>query len=525
MQRRLNFSDAYDVAVIGGGVHGAAIAWEAQQRGFSTVLFEKSDFASGVSANALKIVHGGLRYLQTFDFKRSRQSAQEQSRLLDLAPHLVSPLSCWMPTYRELKKSRLAMALGLWGYQRFIRPRSSHQLPACKTTSLRDLLRVADIPVSEAMTGAANWCDAQVHNPERLVLSYLFTARQLGASVFNYLGVEDIQSFQADQHAITVSDQFNNRVHQVNARQVIATCAINRHWVPQIRAVNLVLQERLGDVAIGLRQLPEQTNRNENSRLLFFVPWRNRTIVGTWYFPDRTGLGTAITKMELERCLEDIGQVWPKLEPSPEKIRLIHIGRLPAESEGDEPQRLLERPHISTTDGVIRVAGVKYTTARIVANQVMDLAVKTLGAPTITKRKNIPLYSSDFGNYDNFTAATTRKYEKRLPEEVLKRLLKEYGSLIHAILDSTTEHAGSCAPVPGTDNVIAGEVIHALTKEMACTVADVLLRRSGVGTIGRPAWETIEYVARLMGEMSGWMESTIQDECQSMLDYYERVIG
>ena len=76
-----------------------------------------------------------------------------------------------------------------------------------------------------------------------------------------------------------------------------------------------------------------------------------------------------------------------------------------------------------------------------------------------------------------------------------------------------------------TDNVIAGEVIHALTKEMACTVADVLLRRSGVGTIGRPAWETIEYVARLMGEMRGWMESTIQDECQSMLDYYERVIG
>ena len=196
MQRRLNFSKTYDVAVIGGGVHGAAIAWEAQRRGFSTVLFEKSDFASGVSANALKIVHGGLRYLQTFDFKRSRQSAQEQSRLLELAPHLVSPLSCWMPTYREIKKSRLAMALGLWGYQRFIRPRSSHHLPVSKTTSLREFQRVADIPVSEAMTGAANWFDAQVHNPERLVLSYLFTARQLGAGVFNYLGVEDIHRFR-----------------------------------------------------------------------------------------------------------------------------------------------------------------------------------------------------------------------------------------------------------------------------------------------------------------------------------------
>ena len=103
-------SEPYDLAVVGGGSLGCALAWEAASRGVRVVLLEQDDFGAAASANSLKIVHGGLRYLQKMDLKRARASAAERSVFLRIAPHLVRPLPCVLPTRRNLLRGRRAMA-------------------------------------------------------------------------------------------------------------------------------------------------------------------------------------------------------------------------------------------------------------------------------------------------------------------------------------------------------------------------------------------------------------------------------
>lgn len=122
---RLNrLRERYDLIIIGGGVYGAALVWEAALRGLSAILLEKDDFGSGTSANSLKVIHGGFRYLQDLDFSRVRESARERRALIRIAPHLVRPLACIIPTYKEVTRSKTALCVGVKLYDMLARDRN-----------------------------------------------------------------------------------------------------------------------------------------------------------------------------------------------------------------------------------------------------------------------------------------------------------------------------------------------------------------------------------------------------------------
>ena len=199
MKRALDKLEAqeFDVLVIGGGIYGATITWDAVLRGLSVACIEKNDFASGTSFNSLKIIHGGLRYLQHMDIKRMRESISERRRLCTIAPHQVFPLPCVMPTYGHAVKGPEAMRVALLlndlvGFDRNrIRNKEKH-LPAGRVISRTELLDIVPYADQENLTGGAVWYDAHMMNSERMLLSFLHAAAERGAEVANYVRADKL---------------------------------------------------------------------------------------------------------------------------------------------------------------------------------------------------------------------------------------------------------------------------------------------------------------------------------------------
>ena len=182
----------FDVLVVGGGIHGAITAWDAALRGLSVALIERGDFGSGTSQNSLKIIHGGLRYLQNGNLSRIRMMVRERTAWMKIAPHLIHPLPCLMPTTQQMSRSRLAMGIALMAndYLSFDRNQlddPEKDLFDGMIVSQRELSRILPGYDVSTSTGAAVWYDAQIYNSERLLLEFIISAVQIGAEAANYV--------------------------------------------------------------------------------------------------------------------------------------------------------------------------------------------------------------------------------------------------------------------------------------------------------------------------------------------------
>src|SRR5215216_974667 len=197
----------YDILIVGGGIHGAITAWDAALRGVSVGLIERGDFGSGTSQNSLKIIHGGLRYLQDGNLSRTRTMARERTTWMKIAPHLIHPLACVMPTTQQMTRSRIMMSFVLrandiLSFDRNQLADPEKDIPAGMVVSQRELSRILPGYDVSTSTGAAVWYDAQIYNPERLLLEFILSAVQVGAEAANY--VEAINFLRHDDRIVGV---------------------------------------------------------------------------------------------------------------------------------------------------------------------------------------------------------------------------------------------------------------------------------------------------------------------------------
>ena len=182
----------FDLVIVGGGIFGACAAWDAASRGLTVALLERGDFCQATSANHFKIVHGGIRYLQHGDVYRIRESNRERNALLRIAPHLVQPLPILIPTYGHgfQGKEILAAGMRLYDVLAFDRNRGlndpKRQIPPARFVSREECLKIFPGLDQKGLTGAATFCDGQIYNPPRLVLSFIRSAVESGAVVSNY---------------------------------------------------------------------------------------------------------------------------------------------------------------------------------------------------------------------------------------------------------------------------------------------------------------------------------------------------
>jgi len=542
-----NIKGHYDVAVIGAGIHGATVAWEAASRGLSVILLDKGDFGCGTSANSLKTIHGGLRSLQRLDFVSLRESARERRALMRIAPHLVQPLQCVIPTYRQLDRSRLVMGAGLKLYNLIVPDRNAgldpaRHMPSAQLISRQAMHELVPELSDTAVSGGACWYDAQVYNTERLVLAFILAARQAGAKVVNYLSNKEYIIKNNKVTGLLAQDSFSSKTIKIEAGAVIdctgpwaaqdplfQAYAQPNHSSPEVlmaRAVNLIIRKKITPCALGARM---HTGQNGN-RLLFIAPWRSGTMIGTWYYHDSNAPDClSISEQELVVCLNHINSIFPVLELVPADITFVHIGLLPAHSDpdssGGEPRlwrhsRIIEAGQSGGPAGLFWVQGVKFTTARAQAVKTIDRVAKYLVTTIKRSRTSIlPLYGGDIDDYKSFQEQCQNRIGLRWSSQIILRLLRNYGHHINAIILLADQDESLAALVPGTVDVVKAEIRYVIENEQVYQLSDLLLRRTDTGTFSQPADETIAYCADVMAEYWQWNE---QQRKQNIADFLLR---
>ncbi len=402
---RLNrLRDRYDLIIIGGGVYGAALAWEAASRGLSAILLEKDDFGSGTSANSLKVIHGGFRYLQDLDFSRVRESVRERRALTRIAPHLVRPLACIIPTYKELTRSKTALRVGLKLYDMLAYDRNrgvdaaTHIAPGkiISRSTMRSLL--PDLS-DDDLTGGARWYDAQVFNSERLVLSFILSAKERGAHVLNHTAVSEYLVERGTITGVAVKDGFSGRCVEILGDAVVdctGPWAYQSEWFQRLfqpkcgdrlaKAVNLVVRRRLSDSAIGFR-VAKGPSSGDPGRFLFSTPWHEGAIIGTWYLVDQGPPEDVVVRdSEIIEAISQVNGRFQSLNLTRDDVTLVHVGLLPIESiskKGKEPHLarkfyIIDAARLGGPRKLFWIQGIKYTTARHVAARAIDKIARSV---------------------------------------------------------------------------------------------------------------------------------------------------
>src|SRR5687768_15096168 len=173
----------FDVIVVGAGINGAGIARDAAMRGLKVLLIDKGDIASGTSSASTRLIHGGLRYLEHFEFGLVRESLRERETLLRIASHLVRPLAITIPIYNQSKRGRATVRAGMIAYDLLSLGKS---LPRHRMLSRAETLQDSPGLNQEGLLGSAQYFDAQVEFAERLVVENALDARERGAEVITY---------------------------------------------------------------------------------------------------------------------------------------------------------------------------------------------------------------------------------------------------------------------------------------------------------------------------------------------------
>jgi glycerol-3-phosphate dehydrogenase len=519
-------SRQFDVLVVGGGIHGALTAWDATLRGLSVALIERGDFGGATSQNSLKIVHGGLRYLQDGNISRIRTMARERTTWMRIAPHLVHPLDCLMPTRKNISRSRMGMgvALTLNDLLSFDRNRSmdpQKHLRGGNIISKQELSNLLPGYNTDGSTGAAVWHDAQIYNSERLLLEFILSAVKEGAEAANYVEATSFLQLVDRIIGVRARDILTNQFFDIQAKMVIncagawaeellGTATIQSEYATSV-AMNLIVDQVWPTVAAGL---PSQSVAGKPSQILFFVPWRDKTMVGTWHIPwTSTPDEFKITEAVIWDFIKEINSAHPSFDLSLANVHHVAWGFLPVNKKDGQrkPIRLtrdgvvIEHREKDGVSGLVSVLGVKYTTARSVAEQAVDLAVRNLSVKTEKCRTAIvPVHGGWIGDFKTFMDQALAKTPRGMDERIIEHLVYTYGSDYGHFVEDMTENRSLMARVDPQLPVTVGEVIHAVRHEMAWTLLDIIQHRTELGATGMPSLNVLQKCAEIMSCELGW---------------------
>ena len=506
--------ESFDVLVVGGGIHGAAAAREAAARGLTTALIEQADFGHATSANSLKIIHGGLRYLQQGDLAKIRDSVRARRALLQRFGHLAAPLPCVLPTHGLGLRSRPAMAAALLlndllSVDRNRGVAAACQIPRGRTISQTELSRRAPHLATGRASGGALWYDGIARDTERLVLELVLDADAAGATVANRVRAVGFLRHGNLVEGVCARDETSGNEFEIRARVTITAAG---PWLGELhrpltggvdnialaKAINIVVGRPIfGDTAVGVE------SSGGARRLFFFVPWRSGTMIGTLYLPHEGPIdGCAVTTSDIEQIVGEVNRIHPAARLGPEEVRFAHVGLLPLDP-GRDPRTeaesgLMKRPRLIDAarelgvKGLIGVVGIKYTTGMTVGARAVDLASGKLGRAAVRSTGDSPRKPASAATLKDFDPALTR------------RLGLTYGAAAGSILRDLAADGTHGRRIARDQPTTAAEVLHAVREEMALSLADIVLRRTPLGTFGHPGRAALEVCARIAGGALAW---------------------
>jgi len=525
----------FDVVIVGGGIFGVALAWEAISRGLTVALIEREDFCGKASANSFRMVHGGIRYLQHADVPRIRESCAERSSLLRTAPHLVRPVPILVPTYGHGMRGRAAMRAAMLVYDTltFDRnrgiPDARNQIPRGRLVDRKECL--ARFPQIDApgLTGGALFSDGQMYNPTRLALAFLRSATEAGAVAANY--VEAVGFLRNGNTVIGVAarDVELSARFEVRGRVVINAAG---GWTERLlgglegggldprptfsRDTCFIVPRRIGsDWGLALQGGTKDPDAllSRGARHLFLMPWRDCTLVGVWHVvyegnPD----AYVVSDREIGTFLAEFNAAFPGVGLRPQDLVRWNAG-LVLFGENREGRKDLSYGHRSWIvdhrrregiDGLVTVIGVRYTTARGVAERTVDLAFRKLGRKSPpSQTATHPLWGGDFADFGALLIEARRDVGGLVPDELLEPLLRNYGTEYRDVFRQIAGDPSLAAPVSGT-TVLKAELLHAVRQESARTLADAVLRRTDLATGRYPGDKALVESADVLSGVLDW---------------------
>jgi glycerol-3-phosphate dehydrogenase len=524
----------FDLLVIGGGIYGLTIAADAAQRGLSVALVERDDFGSGNSFNHLRTIHGGLRYLQTLDLSRARESIVERRVLARIAPSFVRPLPFVLPLTRRLMKGPAMMRAGFLLDALVARDRNdgvpeSHRLPPGQVIGAADARARFPWLRDTRMQGAALWHDYVVTESDRLTLAWALAATSHGATLVNHVSATRLLREDRRVVGAQVTDDITGDRRGVSARVVVNATGGDldalldvdgmQTGTPMLRAMNLVTRLEGGTAAIGAQAA--------SGRALFMVPWRGRALFGTW---ESSGLcrGAERTPSDAEVAafVAEVAGAFPGCGLSRKDVTLVHRGVVPAAVDDrgrvwlEGRQRLIDHATgPSPVEGLISVAGTKYTTARAAAQTVVDRVLTKLSRASVPCRTStLPLPAT--ANPSPRAPRGGAAVGSGLAPEVLAHLEAAYGGAHESVLTLAEGRADLAERLSDAAPVIGAQLAWAARHEMAVTLADAVLRRTPLGALGHPGAAALARAGRIMALELNWSEDRLAGERQAIEEFY-----
>jgi glycerol-3-phosphate dehydrogenase len=524
----------FDAVVIGGGMAGAGVARDLALRGVSVALFEKGDFASGTSSKSSKLIHGGLRYLEMGDFKLVRGSLRERKTLERVAPHLVRPLPFLVPVYKGSRRGLILVRLGMWLYDLLTPGKATERyrvLRAVDTLALEPNIRAEDLK------GAGYYFDDLLLFPERMCLENVLSAARHGARVHNYCQVEEFVKGVRGMDGVRVRDLLTDQVFGVRASVIINAAG---PWVDRVRDLAGLTETtpRVVRTTKGIHcLLPRITERavylssDSDERMIFVIPWRDFSLVGTTDTdfegdPDRVWA----TREEVEYLLGAVRRVLPDPRVSLDHVAYTYSGVRPLAFEAGAPPSKVSRDHRVVVEGpegrLISVTGTKLTCFRSLAEEVGDLVMARLHRrkASVSARLTLDGLDEDVAKLEAraWLDVSAEMAATGLRRETLQTLVDTYGRGYARVLELAKKLPDGTERLCPSNFEIVAQLHQAVREELAVSLQDFLIRRTGIGQSICQGLDCAESIGRRMAEVAGWSSRRLDAELEAYQKYVDR---
>ena len=535
----------FDILIIGGGITGAAIAWDASLRGYKVALVEKDDFGHATSMATSKLIHGGLRYLANFEIGLVRESLQERYFLSNNVQHLLRPLPFLFPIYNDISTSRWLIKAGLKLYDflsidKVIAGNGFQKLPHHKWYSREKVLELEPNLPAQGLKGAFLYYDVQNIHPERMNIDFISSAVSKGAVVANYLEMTELVinkiKGKKEVKGIKVVDRLGKGIEFIIQAKVILNCS--GPWANLI--LNKIIKKKERDTLLlskGIHILiPRRQNdhaifiETKNKAHFFVLPWLNYTLLGT---TDTNYQGSpddlCVTSGDIENFLS-MAQGYYSTDIEKEDILYAYAGIRPLifdkASLGSGNTYGVSRRHEiidhdeDGLDSLVSVLGGKYTTSRALAEKTVNyIQKKYVLGNFLCRSRSTPLKSANYSSsVMECKQNLIKKWGKGFSAELIGHLFEYYGMNCNKILFMAEKSENLKECIDPSNPRIKAEIHYAVHYESAYTLSDFLYRRCGWGNEGLKNIRVLNVVADEMGELLQWSALKKQQEIRNYLD-------
>ncbi|MCU0823970.1 MAG: glycerol-3-phosphate dehydrogenase/oxidase [Leptospira sp.] len=528
-ERTKSIRSEYDIVIIGGGITGACALWDATLRGYSCLLVEKNDYASGTSQATSKLIHGGLRYLKNLEFSLVRESLRERRYLAKISPHGVSPLGFIIPIRSIWTRIQLFLGMELYNLLSFDRNVDIHQdsaIPKYRWNSKLETLYKIPNMIKDKLLGSFQYYDYANINPERHTSEFIFSAKEKGAHAFNYMSLTTLKKQNSGGYTVGIKDNLTGKEKLLSAKVVINSAGPWADFIENLLGVHTNLKiVRSKGIHVVVRKIVGNESvvlEKRDGSHLFVIPWRDRTIVGTTDSEfNKDPDDFSVTQSEIKNLLDEVNFSFGYSKLQLEDVEYFYGGLRPLVDDSNSNEgtysasRKAEVVHYESFGypGFYSALGGKYTTSRSVAEKLINQVDSFFGkSESNCLTKTEPVLGGRFKGKKELVSVIESKHPK-LNGRKIETLVSRYGSTVHRILNLKGQDEYL---LPNGEVYFEEEIEYIVLNEDIIHLTDFYFRRSGFGTVGKPSSDNFNRVNQKISKLLGWSVSRLKEEVKQV---------